>query len=133
MLVTLQFLVVLPFGKRGGFQHLGYKDRMMSRERPAALRNYIRLREIVFIAHLHQRKDCIVGIILKGINNRALAGAGTRTVVVHTKTATDIDIVDSEPDFRKLHIKLHRLAKGVFDAAYLRNLTADMEMNQLQP
>ena len=61
------FEVFVHFGERGRFQHLKYQNGMVGRQRASALRYDIRMRDTIFIAHVYQRRDRVVYILLNGI------------------------------------------------------------------
>ena len=105
---------------------------MVSRQRTSTFCNDIRMRNTVLIAGIYQDGNRVVHILLNGIVHTTFAGRRTCTVIIHTQTTADIDKLHLESQLMKLHIKLRSLTQSRLDTTYLGNLTADMEMNQLQ-
>ena len=60
------------------------------------------------------------------------AAAGACAVVIDTQAATDIDIFHVKPQLGQLDIELRGLAQGILDAAYLGDLAADVEVDELE-
>ena len=130
ILVGLPFVVHL--GQRGRFEHLEDEHRVVSRQAASRLGDDVRMGESMLISCIDEGGDHVVDILLNGVVDRAFAVAGAGAIVVHTHAATGVDELDVEAHLMQLDIELRSLAQGVLDAAYLGNLTADVEVNQLQ-
>lgn len=63
----------------------------MSRQRTAAFRDDVRMRNIVLVAGIHHDGDGIVHVFLDGIVHTALAIGRTGAVVIYSQSATNID------------------------------------------
>ena len=125
-------VVVVPYRQVCSFQYIDYQHRMMCSQGASALGDDARLRQVIFDAHIHERRHRVVDIFLYGIVHRVLAHRGAGAVIVHAQTAANIDKIDVEAHLEELYIELHRLTQGSLDAAYLGNLAADVEMNEFQ-
>ena len=86
----------------------------------------------MLVAHIHESVNGIVGILLNRIVHRVARNAVARTIIVHAQTAANIHKIEVKSHGSELHIELRSLAKRILDAANLRDLATDMEVNQLQ-
>ena len=86
----------------------------------------------VFIRSFHKSIDTVIYILLNRVVHRALTVGRTSTVIVDTETTTTIHIFDIISHLMQLDIELRGFSKSRLYAAYLCNLTTNMEMNQFK-
>ena len=86
----------------------------------------------ILVAGIHELGNGVVDIFLDGVVHRVLSARGAGAVIVHTQSAADIHKVDIKTGLAQMHIELHCLAECILDAADLRDLAPDVEVDQLQ-
>src|ERR1035437_7264445 len=91
----------------------------------------IRMRNIIFITNINKCADRVIYIFLNGIIYAALAIGRTGSIVIHSKTAPDINKFHIETQTPQLYIKLGCFTQGNFYTADFRDLAADMKMDKL--
>ena len=105
---------------------------MVGSQRTAAFGDDIGMRKIVLVGGFHEGVDTVVDIFLDGIVDRALARWRARSVVVDAESTTAVHEVHVISHLMQLDIELRSLAESRLDAANLRNLRTDMEMDESQ-
>ena len=115
-----------------GLQHLHDEHRMVSRQRTSTLGDDVGMRNLIGIGSLHKRIHAVVHILLNGIIHRTLAVARTAAVIIHTQSTATIHKLHAIAHLMQLHIEHARLAQRILNAAYLRDLATDVEMDEFQ-
>ena len=87
---------------------------------------------MVFVGGVGEGVDAVVDVFLNGVVDRALAAARPRAVVVDAKSASAIDEVDVVAHVVEVDVVLCGFAQGGLNAAYFRDLAADMEVDEVQ-
>ena len=118
-------------GVRFHIDHLHQHQCMMRGQRAPALTDEVRHRQIMFAAGLGDGVDNVVRVLLRRVVDTRLGG-GIRAVVVHTEAATDIDIGDIDTHPAQLGIEARDFLEAGLDVADVRNLAAEMEVNELE-
>ena len=132
MVVFVDGLVVVPDGQVGGLQNVDDEHGMVGGEGTTALGDDVRVREVILLADVDELRHGVVGILLYGVVHGVLPHAGACAVVVYAKAVADVHEVETEAHLRQLYVELRGLAQGILDAAYLGNLAADVEVDELE-
>ena len=119
-------------GQRGCLEHLYYQHRVVCGERAAALGDDVGVRQAVLVGRVDYLVHDVVDILLHRVVDAALAAGRAGAVVVDAKAAARIDEVDRKSHLVQLYVELRRLAYGCLDVAYVGDLTADVEVYELQ-
>ena len=130
VLVGLELLGHL--GQRGRFEHVDDEHRVVGCQRASALGDDVGVWQVVLVGCLYEGVDTVVDVFLDGVVDGALAGGRARAVVVDTEAATAVDKLDVDAHLMQLDIELRGLAEGCLNAAYLRYLRSDVEMDELE-
>ena len=94
------------------FKRVNDEHRVVCSQRTSTFRNNIGMRNVVFICCFYERVNAVVYILLNAIVYRTFRVAGTRAVVVYTKTTTAVHKLHVETHSVELHIELCGFAKG---------------------
>ncbi len=133
VLVAAQLLVLAPAGEACGLQRLDDEYGMMCGQGASALGDDVGLWQVVLAAGVDYGVYRVVGILLDGVVHGAFRGRGAGTVIVDPEASADVDEFHAESELGELDVELHGLTQGVLYAAYLCDLAADVEMDELQP
>src|SRR5207302_5006470 len=120
--------------RRGSFEgteRFHHEHGMMRDNRATAFTHDRGMRNTFGIAHIGDVPDYIVSIFLKGIIRRAIEIAA-RAVIIDAKTAANIEITEFVTEFCELRVVACRFAHGALDRRNVRNLRADVEMNEFE-
>jgi len=116
--------------QRGCTEHIEDEHRMMRRQRASTLGDDIGMRDIVAVGDIGKGIHAVVDILLDGIVDRTFRVAGTCAVIVYAQSATTVDILDVVAHLSEIAIVLCGLGESILYAADLRDLAADMEMDE---
>ena len=130
VLVGLEFLGHL--GQRCRFQHIDDEHRVMSGQRASTLGDDVRVGQVVFVGCLYEGVDAVVDVFLYAVVHRALTRGRSCAIVVDAESATAVDKVDVVSHLMQLNVELRGLAQGGLYTANLRNLRADVEVDEAQ-
>ena len=83
------------------------------------------------IADVGDVPDDIVGVFLERIIRRAIEVAA-RAIIIDAQTATNIEIAELVTKFCELRVIAGGFAYGALDRRNVRNLRADVEMNEFE-
>src|SRR3954462_2118776 len=103
----------------------------MGHDRPSAFIHDRRMRDAFGVADVHDIPDDVVGVFLERVVRRAVEVA-PRTVVIDAEATADIQVTELMPELAKLRVIARGFAHGAFDRGNVRDLGADMEMNELE-
>ena len=86
----------------------------------------------VLVGRLDEGVDTVVDVLLDGVVDTALARWRPCAVVVDAQSAAAVNELHAVAHLMQLNIELRGFAQRRLNAAYLRNLAADMEVDELQ-
>src|SRR6266404_1095634 len=89
------------------------------------------MRDTFRIAHIGDVPDDIVGVFLERIIRRTIEVAA-RAVVIHAKTAANIEITEFVSKFCEFRVVAGGFAHGALNRRDVWNLRADVEMNEFE-
>ena len=130
--VLCRLELFLHLRKRGCFEYVDDEHTVVRCERPSALGDEVRVRNTVVVGSLNEGVDTVVDVFLDAVVDRTLAAGRACAVIIYAQSAAAVHEIDVIAHLVELHIELCRLAEGCLDAAYLGNLTADMEVYESQ-
>ena len=117
---------------RNALQHVDDEHAVVCGERASALGDDVGVGDVVLVGRLDEGIDAVVDVLLNAVVDAALAVAAARAVVIDAQSAAAIDELDVEAHGVELNVELCGLAQGGADAAYLGDLAADMEVEELE-
>ena len=103
----------------------------MRDDRASALRHDRGMRHAGFIAHGLQVIDDVAGVLLEGVVQARLE-VGLRAVVVDAKASAHIHVLQSGAGLVQFDVDPRRLSECALDDADVRNLAAQMKVQQLE-
>ncbi len=116
-----------PFGP----DHIGDQHGVVRGQGPARLADDGRVRQVKLAAHVADAPHHVVGVLRQAVVGRAVAlRAGA--LVVHTKTATDVDDADVGAQTAQFSIETATLAHPALNIADVGDLGAQVEVQQLE-
>ena len=132
MVVGAGLKVLAHLRLRGDIGHLEHQNAVMGRERAPSLGNDVGMGDGVAVGSVDEGVDAVVDIFLNGVVDRALGIAGAGAVVIDAEASAAVDELDVEAHGVELHEKLRGLSQRRLDAAYLGDLAADVEVDELE-
>ncbi len=114
-----------------GAQNIKDQQAVVGNDRPARLGDDGRMGDADLVADALDAKNDVVGVFLQRvINGRREIGLGA--VVIDAEAAADIDIFHGRAHANQLRVDPSDLGEGILDATDVRDLAAQVEMNELQ-
>src|SRR5438270_1689784 len=104
---------------------------MMRDNGAAAFADNGRMRDALGIAHVHDVPDNVVGVFLEGIIGGAVEIAA-RSVVIYAQSTANIEITEVVTKLSQFGVIARGFTHRAFDRGNIRDLRADMKMNQLE-
>ena len=132
MVAFLDFEFIRHDRQFGCSQHFHDEHGMVGSQGASTLGDEVGLRNVVGFCHFRESIDTVVHVFLNGIVDATLGIRTAGTVVIHAQSTTAIDEFHVVTHLAELHIELGCFAECILNATNLRDLTADMEVNQLQ-
>jgi hypothetical protein len=108
-----------------------HQHAVMRHNRPPALRHDGRVRNLRLVAHRLDMVDDVVGVLLEGVVDAGLE-VGLRTVVVDAEAAADVQVLELGSRLDQLDVHAGRLVQRRLDDADIRDLAAQMKMQELE-
>ena len=103
----------------------------MRDDRAAAFADDDRMGDLLRVAHVHDVVDDVARVLVERVVRRAVEG-GARAVVIDAEAAADIEVPELVPHLRELRVKARRFAHRALDRADVRDLRADVEVDELE-
>ena len=128
----LRLKLLWHFWQGSCLQDIDDQDRMMGRERTAALGDEVRVLDIALVGCIYECIDTVVHILLDRVVYGALAAGRAGAVVIYTESATAIYEIYIVAHLVEANIELGCLTESSLNAANLGNLTSDMEVDKAQ-
>src|SRR5579872_209637 len=104
---------------------------VMRNDRPAGFRHDVRMRHALVVADVHDVVDDVGRVFLDRVIHRGVE-RGSRAVVVDGQAAADIEVLQRMAELEQLRVVHRRLTNGALDRLNVRDLRADVEVEQLE-
>src|SRR5262245_21034234 len=104
---------------------------MMSDDRTTAFAHDGGMRNALRIANLHDTVDDVASILIQRVVRRAVE-CRPGTIIVDTKTSSDIQIAQLVAHLLELRITARRLLGSTLDRSNIGNLRTDMKVHELE-
>ena len=130
-LVAVAVLRHVLLAEPGDAQDVEDEDAVVRDDRAAALGDDGRVFHAGVVADRLDVVDDVVGVFLERVVHARLE-VGLRAVVVHAKTATDVDVFEAGAFLRQLGVDPGGLVQRALDDADVGDLTAEVEVEELE-
>ena len=115
----------------GDAEDVDDEHRVVRDDRAARLDDDVRVRHAVGVAHLLDRVDDVVRVLLHRVVHRRRE-VGLRAVVVDAEAAADVEVLERRAHLVQLDEEAPGLAQRVLDARIARDLRAEVEVQELE-
>ena len=118
-------------GVRVDVDDLEQQHRVMRRQRTSAFADDVGHRQLMLTTDLGQRVHDVVGVFLRRVVD-ACFGGGVGAVVVHAQSTANVHVRHVDAHATQLGVESRHLLQSGLDVADVRNLAAEMEVDQLE-
>ena len=119
------------FALAGHAQHAEHQRTVIGHDRAAAFGDDRGMRHAGFVAHALHVVDDVVGVFLQRVVG-ARFEIGLRAVVVDAQPAADVEVRQPGALPHQVDVDAHRFVQRAFDLADVRDLAAQVEVQQLE-
>ena len=129
--VAVAVLRHLVFAEPGDAEHVEDEHAVIRDDRAAALRHDRRMLHAGVVAHRLDVVDDVVGVLLERVVHARLE-IRLRAVVVDAEAAADVEVLEPGAFLHQLRVDARRFVERALDDADVRNLAAEMEVQELE-